>query len=140
MSVNGVLVHNACPSDAFDGLDDLDFKGQRSEGRKLGIDPSDNFPDLHLNGNRLDTLGLHDVYVIRDKSNGKLLHFGETGRGIRNRFKEHRRDFAKIGVEIDVDILATFDGKSAARALESRYIETYMRIFYKRPPFNSVNH
>jgi hypothetical protein len=140
VTVEGVLVHNACPSDAFDGLDDLDFKGQKTEGRKLGIDPADNFPDLHLNGNRLDTPGPHDVYVIRDRRSGQLLHFGETGGGYLNRLRQHRRDFGKLGIDVEVDWLATVDGKSAAKQLERRYIETYVKIFRQRPPFNPVNH
>jgi len=139
VSVDGVLVHNACPSDAFDGLDDLDFKGQKSEGRKLGIDPSDNFPDLHLNGNRLDTPGPHDVYVIRESKSGRLLHFGETGRGFLERFKEQQGKFKRLGFDIEVNLLETVDGKAAAKELEKRYIETYIKIFGQRPPFNPVN-
>jgi hypothetical protein len=139
VSVEGVLVHNACPSDAFDGLDDLDFKGQKTEGRKLGIDPADSFPNLHLNGNRLDTPGPHDVYVIRERRSGRLLKFGETGRGVFERFKEQQRKLKKPGIDIEVDLLQTVDGKAAAKQLEKRYIETYIKIFGQRPPFNSVN-
>jgi hypothetical protein len=139
VSVDGVLVHNACPSDAFDGLDDLDFKGQKLDGRKLGIEQADNFPDLHLNGNRLDTPGPHDVYVIRERGSGRLLHFGETGRGFLERFKEQQGKFKRLGIDIEVDLLETVDGKAAARQLEKRYIETYIKIFGQRPPFNSVN-
>ena len=139
VSAEGVLVHNACPSDAFDGLDDLDFKGQKTEGRKLGIDPADSFPNLHLNGNRLDTPGPHDVYVIRERRSGRLLKFGETGRGVFERFKEQQRKLKKPGIDIEVDLLQTVDGKAAAKQLEKRYIETYIKIFGQRPPFNSVN-
>jgi hypothetical protein len=139
VSVEGVLVHNACPSDAFDGLDDLDFKGQKTEGRKLGIDPADSFPNLHLNGNRLDTPGPYDVYVIRERRSGRLLKFGETGRGVFERFKEQQRKLKKPGIDIEVDLLQTVDGKAAAKQLEKRYIETYIKIFEQRPPFNSVN-
>ena len=71
---------------------------------------------------------------------GELLHFGETGRGYLTRFAEHQRDYAKLGIDIDVDLLRSIEGKAAARSLESRYIETYMRIFGQRPPYNPVNH
>ena len=139
VSVDGVLVHNACSGDAFDGLDDLDFKGQKLAGRKLGIDPSDNFPDLHIHANRLDTPGPHDVYVIRERGSGRLMKFGETGRGFVKRFTEQQGEFKNLGIDIEVDLLATVDGKTAARQLEKRYIETYIKIFGQRPPFNSVN-
>jgi hypothetical protein len=140
VSVEGVLVHNAYSKDAFDGLDGMDFEGQKVLGRKLGIDPEDNFPDLHLNGNRLDTPGPHDVYVIRDAKSGELLHFGETGRGYLTRWREQLRTFNKMGMDIRVELLQTVDGKNAARQLERRYIETYERIFGRRPPFNHSNH
>ncbi|MEZ6132845.1 MAG: polymorphic toxin-type HINT domain-containing protein [Planctomycetaceae bacterium] len=61
----GVLVHNSqnYGSD-LDDLADLDFVGQKIQGRKLGIDPGDNFADLKLHGNRLDAPGPHTVYAF----------------------------------------------------------------------------
>ena len=96
-------------------------------------------PRLHL---RLETAatGPHDVYVIRNTSNGELLHFGETGRGYMTRLAEHQRSFNRLGIDVDVELLRSLEGKAAARALESRYIDSYRRIFGKRPPFNFNDH
>jgi RHS repeat-associated protein len=93
-----------------------------------------------VHGNSLAATGPHDVYVLRDASTRELLHFGETGRGYLTRLAEHQRDYAKLGIRLKVDLLHTVEGKAAARALESRYIDTYIRVFGQRPPFNPVNH
>lgn len=90
--------------------------------------------------NRLDAAGPHDVYVLREAGSGRLLHFGETGRGYLTRFTEHQRQFAKRGIDIEVDLLRTVEGKAAARQLETRYIKTYARTFGERPRYNPVNH
>ena len=93
-----------------------------------------------VHGNSLAATGAHDVYVLRDASSGRLLHFGETGRGFLTRFAEHQRDYAGLGIRIRVDLLNTVEGKAAARALERRYIDTFRRVFGQRPPFNLLNH
>ena len=90
--------------------------------------------------NSLLASGAHDVYVIRDAGTGQLLHFGETGRGYLTRFAEHQRSFANQGLDIEVNLLRTVEGKVAAKALELRYIQTYTKTFGQRPPFNPVNH
>jgi hypothetical protein len=96
--------------------------------------------DGPVHGNSLAATGPHDVYVLLAAGSGELLHFGETGRGFMTRFAEHQRAYATRGMDIEVQLLRSVDGKGAARALESRYIDTYMRIFGKRPPNNPVNH
>jgi hypothetical protein len=93
-----------------------------------------------LNGNSLLATGPHDVYAILGLHTGRILHFGETGRGYLTRFNEHLRTFAKLGIQIRVEPLGTVEGKAAAKALELRYIETYTRFFGERPLFNPVNH
>lgn len=93
-----------------------------------------------VHGNSLAATGPHDVYVLRNANTGELLHFGETGRGYLTRFAEHQRDYARLGIDIDIELLRTVEGKAAARAFESRYIDTYIRVFGQRPPFNPVNH
>ena len=93
-----------------------------------------------VHGNSLAAQGPHDVYVLREAGTGRLLHFGETGRGYLTRFAEYQRDYARLGIDIEVDLLRTVEGKAAARAWETRYIDTFRRIFGQRPPDNPVNH
>ena len=93
-----------------------------------------------VHGNSLAAQGTHDVYVLREAGSGRLLHFGETGRGYLTRFAEHQRDYARLGVDIEVDLLRTVEGKAAARVWETKYIDTFRRVFGQRPPNNPVNH
>ncbi|MEX1027927.1 MAG: Hint domain-containing protein, partial [Candidatus Paceibacterota bacterium] len=93
-----------------------------------------------VHGNSLAAQGAHDVYVLRDAASDRLLHFGETGRGYLTRFAEHQREYALLGIDIEVDLLRTVEGKAAARALETTYIDTFRRIFGQRPSNNPVNH
>jgi hypothetical protein len=96
--------------------------------------------DGPVHGNSLAATGPHDVYVLRAAGSGELLHFGETGRGFTRRFAEHQRAYAVQGMDIEAQLLRSVDGKAAARGWESRYIDTYIRVFGKRPPNNGVNH
>ena len=82
----------------------------------------------------------HDVYVIRDATSGRLLHFGETGRGFSVRLAEHERFYAKEGIDIIGLRLDTVEGKAAAKELERRYIDAYRRLFGSRPLYNHSNH
>ncbi|MFN0197433.1 MAG: Hint domain-containing protein [Planctomycetaceae bacterium] len=91
VGTHGALVHNMCGVGGLDDFADLNFKGQKALGRRLGIDEIDNFPDLNLHKNRLDTPGPHTVYAVRD-SNGRILKFGETG-DLPTRSKNHTRWF-----------------------------------------------
>ena len=58
------------------------------------------------------------------------------------RFKEHQKVFKEVhGIsKIDIDILASVEGKDLAKQLELRYIKTYEKIYGQRPPYNFANH
>ncbi|HVC97345.1 MAG TPA: hypothetical protein VND64_26930 [Pirellulales bacterium] len=132
----GVLVHNSC----LDDFADLDFNGQKIAGRGFGIDEADNFPDLALHGNRLDSPGAHVVYAVIDTANGSVLRFGETGNFI-SRSQYWRNWFeTEKGLIVDVLPLRVAQGKEAAKALETRFISTFKSIFGVRPRFNRTNH
>ncbi|PHM37743.1 RHS family protein [Xenorhabdus mauleonii] len=111
-----------------------------------GQGPRSNFSDWvkattgRVHGNSKLATGPHDVYVIREVSTGRLLHFGETGRGYLTRFAEHEKRFNGLGINVESTHLATVNGKAAAKALELRYIKTYERIFGNKPPYNPVYH
>ena len=93
-----------------------------------------------MHGNRLDTPGPHDVYVIRDRSSGRIYHFGETGRGFETRGTEWVRALKEdYGLNTVVEYLRTVDGKAAAKALETRYIKTYEKAFGIKPGFIDAN-
>jgi hypothetical protein len=95
-------------------------------------------PKVH--GNSLEASGPHDVYVIRDARTGRIYHFGETGRGfdVRGGYwiaklkKEYKLDTV-------VEHLKTVEGKQAAKELESKYIQTYERIYGFKPGFEDAN-
>ena len=163
VGADGVVVHNACAHTVAYNAKQAAYAKyvQRNGKNALGIQAwaqgasrpagslgytagmarhSQNLRSASTHGNSLLASGPHDVYVIRNKLTGELLHFGETGRGHLTRFTEHARKFSEIGIDVSVDILMTVEGKMAAKALELRYINTYIRTFGKRPPFNSVNH
>jgi hypothetical protein len=95
-------------------------------------------PTVH--GNSLLASGPHDVYAMVDRASGQVLHFGETGRGAMTRGAEWRRYFQGLGIDTDVVPLRTVQGKAAARALETRYIDTYERMFGSKPQYNLSRH
>ena len=87
-------------------------------------------------GNRLTATGPHDVYAVRDATSGRVLHFGETGRGFRTRGLEWARILReRYGLETRVEHLKAVQGKGAARTLESRYIRTYEKLFGHKPGY-----
>jgi RHS repeat-associated protein len=89
-----------------------------------------------IHGNSLEATGPHDVYVVRDANTGQIYHFGETGRGYQVRGAEWQRLLAEDhGLDTVVEHLRTVEGKAAARALETRYIRTYDKLFGHRPGF-----
>lgn len=91
---------------------------------------------VRLHGNHLDSTGPHDVYVIRDATTGRVYHFGETGRGFEVRGAEWRRQLEKKhGLQTVVEHLATVEGKRAAKQLETRYINTYEKVYGFKPGF-----
>jgi hypothetical protein len=85
---------------------------------------------VRIHGNSLSATGPHDVYVIRDATTGRIYHFGETGRGFETRGAEWVRKLRnEHGLDTVVEHLRTVEGKAAAKALETRYIETYEKVF-----------
>ncbi|MEX0676768.1 MAG: RHS repeat-associated core domain-containing protein [Pirellulales bacterium] len=108
------------------------------EGTQMGMAPPLYGGRPH--GNSLSTTGVHDVYVVREIGSRRLLRFGETGRSYLTRFAEHQRAFDKLGIKIEIQPLRSVEGKGAAHELETRYIDTYRRIYGQRPPYNRTNH
>ena len=91
-------------------------------------------------GNSLDAKGPHDLYAVHGADTGELLRFGETGNFVR-REAEHIRNFKKdFGIDVVVTPLRRVEGKAAVKALETRYIKTYEKVFGRRPLFNGNNH
>jgi hypothetical protein len=88
----------------------------------------------------LQAKGDHIVYVVTDANTGRVLRFGETGRGLAARGSEWRRFFGKRGIEIDIQPIGNAKGKAAARDMESRYIDAFARIYGHRPEYNLSNH
>jgi hypothetical protein len=89
-----------------------------------------------VHGNSKDATGPHDLYVIREADTNQILHFGETGRGFETRGKEWKRMIKNVyGLRTNVEYLTTVEGKTAARILETRYINTYEKLFGRKPGF-----
>jgi hypothetical protein len=93
-----------------------------------------------VHGNSLLATGPHDVYAMRDLASGRVLHIGETGRGAMTRGIEWQRSFQRLGIDTEIVSLRTVEGKAAAKALETRYIQTYNRIYGQRPQYNLTDH
>ena len=92
-----------------------------------------------MHGNSLRATGPHDVSVVRDANTGQIYHCGETGRGFEVRGAEWQRVFAEdYGLDTVFEHLRTVEGKAAARALETRYIRTYEKLFGHRPGFSGA--
>lgn len=53
---------------------------------------------------------------------------------------EWRRHFQSLGIETDTVLLRAVQGKAPARALETRYIDTYERVFGSQPQYNLSSH
>jgi len=89
-----------------------------------------------VHGNSLSATGPHDVYAIRDRTTQRVYHFGQTGRGAEVRGGEWIRKLRKeYGLDTFVVPLRTVEGKAAARALETRYINTYDKVFGFKPGY-----
>src|SRR5260370_38626884 len=95
-------------------------------------------PDLH--GNSLESRGLHEIYVMRDVDTGQIYHFGETGRDIHARGAEWQAElWTRYGKMTEPWSLGSFEGTPAAKAMETRYIRLYERIFGHKPGFFDDN-
>ncbi|MDY0171115.1 MAG: polymorphic toxin-type HINT domain-containing protein, partial [Thermoguttaceae bacterium] len=128
VSSDGILVHNM--------YKDSVGRWHRNSGQFAKRQGRPSKVRSRPHGNRLDSRGPHDVYVMRDASTGELLHFGQTGRGAVRFYEQVRAFKSKYGREVVPRHLRTVEGKAAAKALETRYIKTYENIFGKLPPFN----
>jgi hypothetical protein len=95
-------------------------------------------PSLH--GNRLGAPGPHDVYAVVESGTGRVLRFGETGRGHLTRLREWQRYFLKQNLDVDILLIDTVKGKASARAFESRLIRRYERAYGSLPRFQRSYH
>ena len=84
------------------------------------------------------TYGLPPFF--RDRANGQVYHIGETGRGYEVRGPEWVKRFkAEYGLDTVVEHRRTVEGKGAAKRLETRYIDTYEKIYGFKPGFIDSN-
>ena len=56
------------------------------------------------------------------------------------RGKQHARRFSKLGIEVETTSLKSGLTKREAKAVETRYIRSYEKIFGKKPPYNKTYH
>ena len=85
------------------------------------------------------------VYVIKGPD-GSLYKVGESAQGVRVgddasiRAEQQARALQReTGDFYTTDIRQNFGGKTDARAYETRFIQTYERLYGKRPPGNPLN-
>ncbi len=98
-----------------------------------------------IHKNSLNYVGDTHVYAIRGPD-GSLLKVGESAQGIRVgdglsiRAEQQVRALQReTGQRYTSEIRQNFGGKSDARAYETQYIQTYERLFGKRPPGNPLD-
>lgn len=98
-----------------------------------------------IHKNSLSYVGDTHVYVIKGPD-GSLYKVGESAQGVRMedgasiRAEQQARALRKETGEIyDTEIRANFGGKAGARAYETKFIQTYERLYGKRPPGNPLN-
>lgn len=98
-----------------------------------------------IHKNSLAYVGDTHVYVIRN-SDGTLYKVGESAQGVRVsdgasiRAEQQARALQReTGDFYTTEIRQNFGGKAGARAYETRFIETYIKIYGKRPPGNPIN-
>ncbi|MEH3040399.1 MAG: LysM peptidoglycan-binding domain-containing protein [Sphingomonas paucimobilis] len=101
------------------------------------------FKPVHKNS--LSYVGDTHVYVIRGPD-GSLYKVGESAQGVRVgdgasiRAEQQARALQReTGEFYTTEIRQTFGGKSSARSYETRFIQTYARLYGKRPPGNPLN-
>ena len=92
-----------------------------------------------IHGNSLLATGPHDVYAITELGTGRVLHLGETGQ-LTVRKGYWRRYFHALGIDTETVPLRRLDGKFTAKKVETRYIQTYRKIYGQRPPYNKTDH
>jgi hypothetical protein len=103
------------------------FKASKGTGKKI-------------HGNSLDTPKPTDLYVVRERRTGEIIRFGETTQGYKKRGQQHARRFSKLGIEVETTLLKGGLSKREAKALETRYIRSYEKVFGNKPPYNKSYH
>lgn len=90
-------------------------------------------------------MGDTHVYVIRN-ADGSLYKVGESAQGVRVgdgmsiRAEQQARALRKeTGDFYTTEIRQTLGGKADARAFETKFIQTYERLYGKRPPGNPLD-
>lgn len=111
--------------------------------RRIGL-AAESLP-IRIHKNSLDYVGDTHVYVIRNPD-GTLYKVGESAQGVRVsdgasiRAEQQARALLKeTGDVYRSEIRQNFGGKADARAYETRFIETYIKLYGKRPPGNPIN-
>jgi hypothetical protein len=113
-------------------------RGGRVVGAAEGIAP-------RIHKNSLSYVGDTHVYVIR-RADGSLYKVGESAQGVRVgdgasiRAEQQARALRKeTGENYRTEIRQNFGGKADARAYETRFIQTYERLFGQRPLGNPLD-
>lgn len=98
-----------------------------------------------IHKNSLNYVGDTHVYVIR-KPDGSLFKVGESAQGVRVgdemsiRAEQQARALQReTGDFYTTEIRQNFGGKADARAYETKFIQTYERLYGKRPPGNPLD-
>jgi RHS repeat-associated protein len=131
-------VGNRALTRATSFLDDFDFNISPLSDAQL----SQHIPSraFRPHGNSLSASGPHDVYAIIDRQTRQVYHFGETGRGWQVRGAEWVRKLKKEhGLDTIAELLRAGTGKTWAKALETRYIDTYTKAFGRSPHYVDPN-
>jgi URI fold toxin 2 len=98
-----------------------------------------------IHKNSLNYIGDTHVYAIRGPD-GSLYKVGESARGVRvgdgasiRAEEQSRALFKETGDVYTTEIRQNFGGKADARAYETKFIQTYERLYGKRPPGNPLD-
>lgn len=98
-----------------------------------------------IHKNSLNYVGDTHVYVIK-KADGSLYKVGESAQGVRVgdklsiRAEQQARALQRdTGDFYTTEIRRNFGGKAGARAYETKFIQTYERLYGKRPPGNPLD-
>ena len=110
----------------------------------MGAAAAESVP-LKIHKNSLDYVGDTHVYAIRNPD-GTPCKIGESAQGVRVsdgasiRAEQQARALQReTGDFYTTEIRQNFGGKADARSYETRFIETYIKLYGKRPPGNPIN-
>lgn len=117
-------------------------KGKKNKSKDVKEKAEESAKDKgkKIHGNSLDTPKPTDLYVVREKRTGEIIRFGETTQGYKKRGQQHARRFSKLGIEVETTLLKGGLSKREAKALETRYIRSYEKVFGNKPPYNKSYH